>query len=171
MEVKVIRSLRRRSTVSARVVENTLLVRAPLAISEERLEKIISGFREKFAKKKIKEDLERKHGLSEAVARINRKYFDNKLKVNSVEYVTVQNCKFACCNYRSAQIRISHKVGLMPRWVRDYVLVHEMAHLIVPDHSRAFWDIVSRYKFSERARGYLMAAANFSDIIVRDSAR
>ena len=171
MEIEIIRSLRRRSTVSARVVKDTLLVRAPLILSEKRLEKIISGFKAKFERKRLKDELERKHGLSEAAARINEKYFDNKLKVNSVEYVTVQNCKFACCNYRSAKIRISHKVGLMPRWVRDYVLIHEMAHLIEPNHSRSFWDIVSRYRFSERARGYLMAAAIFSDIIVDDSPR
>jgi predicted metal-dependent hydrolase len=158
MEVKIIRSGRRRNTVSARVVKDTLLVRAPLALSQERLEKIISGFKEKFERKMIKDELEREHGLSEAVARINEKYFDNKLKVNSVEYVTVQNCKFGCCNYRSAKIRISHKVGLMPRWVREYVLIHEMAHLIEPNHGQAFWDIVSRYRLAERARGYLMAA-------------
>jgi hypothetical protein len=46
----------------------------------------------------------------------------------------------------------------MPEWVRKYVVIHEMAHLVEPNHSRAFWDIVSRYKLAERARGYLMAA-------------
>ena len=45
----------------------------------------------------------------------------------------------------------------MPYWVRDYVIIHEMAHLIQPDHSRAFRDIVSRYELAERAKGYLMA--------------
>ena len=106
-------------------------------------------------------EVDRKQNLSEAAARINEKYFGNKLKVNSIEYVTNQNSKFGCCNYQSADIRISHKVGLMPRWVREYVLIHEMAHLIAPNHSRAFWDIVSRYRLAERARGYLMAAGVF----------
>ena len=75
----------------------------------------------------------------------------------SIEYVTTQNSRFACCNYRTAKIRISHKIGLMPKWVRKYVIMHELAHLIEPNHSRAFWDIVSRYRLTERARGYLMA--------------
>ena len=66
-------------------------------------------------------------------------------------------CRFGCCNYQAATIHISHKVGLMPEWVRDYVILHEMVHLIEPNHSRAFWDIISRYKLAERARGYLIA--------------
>ncbi|MBU4312320.1 MAG: M48 family metallopeptidase [Candidatus Omnitrophica bacterium] len=45
----------------------------------------------------------------------------------------------------------------MPIWVRNYVIIHEMAHLIEPNHSKSFWNIVSRFKLTERARGYLMA--------------
>jgi predicted metal-dependent hydrolase len=90
---------------------------------------------------------------------LNKEYFNNQLKIKSVEYTTNQNSRFGCCNYRTAKILISHKIGLMPKWVRKYVLIHEMAHLIQPNHSRAFWDIVYRYKLTERARGYIMAAS------------
>jgi predicted metal-dependent hydrolase len=158
MEVKIIRSRRRRRTISARVVKDQLLVSAPQFISQEHLDKIIADFKVKFEKKRIKDQLDKKQDLVDIARKLNDKYFGNKLKVNSIEYVTAQNSKFGCCNYRDANIRISHRVGLMPEWVRDYVIIHEMAHLVEPNHSSAFWELVSRYKLAERARGYLMAA-------------
>ena len=158
MEVKIIRSRRRFRTISGRLVKDILVVRAPAALSPERLEKIVAKFKLKFERKRLKEELNRKHDLVRIAARINEQYFNNKLSVKSIEYVTGQNSKFGCCHHQTANIRISHKVGLMPEWVRDYVVMHEMVHLIEPNHGKLFWDIVSRYKLAERARGYLMAA-------------
>jgi len=157
MEIKVVRSVRRKRTVSARIVNDTLLVRAPMAISGEHLEKIIDSLKSRFERKKIKEELDRREDLSQIAARLNEEYFGNQLKINSVEYVSNQTSRLGCCNYRSANIRISHRVGTMPAWVRDYVLIHEMSHLIEPNHSKAFWNIVSRYRLAERARGFIMA--------------
>jgi predicted metal-dependent hydrolase len=163
MEVRLIRSRKRLRTVSARVDNGVLVVRAPALLSGERLDKIIMNFKDKLEKKKIKDELDKTQGLNDAFRRINEQYFNNSLKINSIEYVTGQNSKYGCCNYRTANIRISHKVGLMPRWVRDYVVLHEMAHLVEPNHSRAFWNIVSRYRLAERARGYLMAVGLYRE--------
>jgi hypothetical protein len=160
MEVKITRSLRRRKTVGAKLVNNLLLISAPLSIPQERLDTIVTGFKLKFEKKRIKEELNKEQNLSDLASSLNEKYFGNTLKLGSIEYVTTQNSLFGCCNHRTSRIRISHKIGLMPKWVRKYVLMHEMAHLVEPNHSRAFWDIVSRYKLAERARGYLMATGS-----------
>ncbi len=157
MDVKIIRSPRRLRSVGARLINDLLLINAPLMLPQERLDKIVSDFKLKFARRKLKIELDKEKNLLDLASVLNKKYFDNKLKIESIEYSTNQNSRFGCCNYRTAKIRISHKIGLLPQWVRKYVLMHEMAHLIEPNHSRAFWDIVSRYKLTERARGYLMA--------------
>ena len=54
-------------------------------------------------------------------------------------------------------IRISVRVAQFPSWVRDYVIVHELAHLRHPGHTPSFWALVNRYPRAERARGYLIA--------------
>jgi hypothetical protein len=51
----------------------------------------------------------------------------------------------------------------MPEWVVDYVLVHELAHLLVADHSPRFWALVARYPRAELARGYLLGVASARD--------
>jgi len=45
----------------------------------------------------------------------------------------------------------------MPSWVQDYIIIHELTHLIYPDHSKKFWETVNRYRYAERAKGYLIA--------------
>jgi hypothetical protein len=157
MEIKIIRSSRRRRTVAARLVDDCLLVRAPGNIPQERLDELVARFKDSFQRKKTKSELDRSQPLVEIAARLNKEYFGGKLFINSIEYVTNQNSKYGCCDYRKGNIRIAHTVGLMPSWVRDYVIMHEMAHLREPNHSQAFWDIVCRYKLSERARGFLIA--------------
>jgi len=124
----------------------------------EHLRKSIDKFKVTFERRRLKEKLNSKRPLAEIAARLSDRYFDGKLKISSIEYAPAQNSRFGSCNHRDAFIRISHRLSRMPEWVRDYVIVHEMAHLIEPNHSAAFWNIVSRYELAERAKGYLMAA-------------
>ena len=156
-ETKILRSKKRKRSVSARMVKDILVVRVPEHIAEDRLQKVISELKAKIARKQLREELNKDQNLLRRAKEINQQYFDNKLHINSIQYVTSQNSKFACCNYRTGFIRISHRISTMPQWVKDYVIVHELAHLVAPNHSQAFWEVVNRYKFSERARGYLLA--------------
>ena len=54
-------------------------------------------------------------------------------------------------------MRLSTRLARFPTWVRDYVIVHELAHLVHAGHTPAFWRLVDRYPMAERARGYLIA--------------
>jgi predicted metal-dependent hydrolase len=77
--------------------------------------------------------------------------------VAEIRYVTNQNHRFGSCTPSNATIRLSHRLAEMPVWVLDYVIVHELAHLLQANHSARFWKLVNRYKLTERARGFLMA--------------
>ena len=157
MDVKIKYSNKRLRTVGARLINGSLLVNAPAVMPRERLDKIIDNFKVRFERRKLKEELNRKRPLIEIAAKLNDRYFNGKLKIKSIEYSTGQNSRFGRCNHRDAAIRISHRLSRMPEWVRDCVIIHEMAHLIEPNHGPAFWNIVSRYELAERAKGYLMA--------------
>jgi hypothetical protein len=159
--VKILRSKKRRRSVSARLVRDILVVRAPENMPEIRLQEVIAELKARIERKYLKEELNKSENLASRAEKFNKRYFENKLKVNSIEYVTGQKSRFGCCNFRTGSIRISHRISSMPQWVRDYVIIHELAHLVAPDHSKVFWDIVNRYKLAERARGYLIAVGSF----------
>ncbi len=52
---------------------------------------------------------------------------------------------------------MSSRLAAFPAWVLDYVLVHELAHFVVPHHGPAHDELVDRYPLAERARGFLIA--------------
>lgn len=157
METKVIRSYRRRRTISARVVDGKMHIYAPVGVSDDKLTEVIRNFNKRFERQKLKKELKIKENLHPVAQKLNKKYFGGKVKIASIEYAANQHKIFGSCSCRKGTIRISHRLTSMPQWVRDYVIVHEMAHIIQPNHSKSFWEIVSRYKLAERARGYLMA--------------
>lgn len=86
----------------------------------------------------------------------------------SVRWVTNQNGRWGSCTPADRTIRISHRIQEMPEWVIDYVLLHELAHLVVPSHNASFWELVGRYPKAERARGYLEGIAAATGVVLAD---
>lgn len=156
-EIKVIRTRRRSRSASARMVKDTLYVRVPARIADGDLQAVIKDLRGRIEKKLLKKDLNSDRALARRAFELNKQYFSGKLRFESIEYVMGQNAQFGCCDYECRKIRIAHHVAFMPAWVRDYVLVHELAHLVCRGHGTDFWDIVNRYRHTERAKGYLLA--------------
>jgi hypothetical protein len=157
VEVKIVRSRRRKKTVEARLEAGVLVVQAPAAISDGELAPIVEKLRAKVEKKLRRHQRESDEALEARARELNLRYFGGKLTWQSIRYVTNQAKRFGSCSPSYGTLRISQRVERMPDWVRDYVLVHELAHLVEPNHSRAFWDLVNRYPKAERARGYLIA--------------
>jgi len=86
----------------------------------------------------------------------------------SVRWVTNQNGRWGSCTPDDGTIRISHRIQEMPDWVIDYVLLHELAHLVVPSHNAEFWELVNRFPKAERARGYLEGISAASGLVLAD---
>ena len=156
MNIKIVRSKKRQKTVSARVVNGEFVVQAPASMSEAELQPIIDKLQQRWQKRKAKADLDDQL-LQRRAQELNRQYFGGKLKWDSIRWVTNQNSRFGSCTPTNGTIRLSHRLATMPAFVRDYVIVHELAHLLEANHGSKFWKLVNRYPKTERARGYLMA--------------
>lgn len=144
MELRIVRSTGRRKTVSARVVDGQILVQAPAAMSEAELQPIIEKLRRRLQRRALD---------------LNRQHFDGTLTWQSITWVTNQDSRWGSCSPAEGTIRLSHRLATVPAWVRDYVIVHELAHLQEANHGPRFWKLVNRYPRTERARGYLIALA------------
>lgn len=154
--VEIIRSDRRRKTVSAELKNGVLLVRAPAAVSDAELAPIIDNLRQRL-RQRVQRTPASDTDLQQRAVELNRRYFNGRLRWQSIRYVTNQNKRFGSCTPSRGSIRISHRLMEMPEWVLDYVIVHELAHLEEANHGSRFWRLVNAYPLTERARGYLMA--------------
>ena len=134
-----------------------LEVLAPAGISEAELAPAIDKLKVRLLRHAKKRQTADDRDLARRAAALNTKYFSGKLRWQEIRYVTNQQHRFGSCTPATGTIRISHRVAILPDWVRDYVIVHELAHLVEANHGRRFWQLVERYPKTERARGYLMA--------------
>jgi len=157
--IRVIRSDRRRRTVTARLAEGgaVLEVLAPAGATDAELAPIIEQLKGRVLRRAAKAETADDATLARRAVELNRQYFDGRLRWQEIRYVTNQQRRYGSCTPATGVIRISHRVAAMPGWVRDYVLVHELAHLQEANHGPKFWRLVDRYPRTERARGYLMA--------------
>lgn len=156
LAVEIIRSSRRKKTVQAKLVGDKLIVYLPDGLNKNEEADLIEKMRDRLKKKRLREQLNDNNYLKNRFNEFNKRYFNGQLKLKSIEYVTNQNMRSGSCTPVKGTIRISHKLADTPGWVLDYVIMHEMTHLLYPDHSGKFWDKVNEYKYTERARGFLI---------------
>jgi len=161
MNVKIIRSRRRKKTISAREVDGAIHLYLPVGLAQDEELKYVQWAKKRFELRKRKKELKAQNAdeeLEQRAQELNERYFAGELSWNQMGYTTEQNARtFGICNTKNKTIRISDRLLTMPKFVHDYVVVHELAHLKVPRHGPDFWKLVERYPKIERARGYLMA--------------
>jgi predicted metal-dependent hydrolase len=101
---------------------------------------------------------------------LSSRYFRGRARPTTVVWVSVMRTRWASCTPADGTIRVSSRLAQMPSWVLDYVLVHELAHLLVPGHGPDFWALVNRYPRTERARGYLDGVSSAANLGIAEGA-
>lgn len=151
MEVEVIRSSKRRKSVSARIVDGRIVVRMPQWMTKAQEAEYVESMVAK---------LERQHRAKavDLIARAAELAHRYRLPVpRSIRFVSNQSSRWGSCSPTAGEIRISDRIAAFPGWVLDAVIVHELAHLLEAHHGPAFHAVANRYPKQERAYGFLLA--------------
>lgn len=147
----MVRSPRRRKTVQARQVEGVLRIAIPADMSSADEERWVAELTSRFERRVRSAGVDLPGRTEALAARLGLP------SPASVTWVANQQQRWGSCTPSTRALRISDRVAAFPPWVLDYVIVHELAHLVEANHSPRFWDLVNGYPRSERARGYLIA--------------
>ena len=155
--VEVRRSARRRRTVTAYREMGRTVVLIPAAFSPAEERRWVAQM---VAKLHTREERRRRSlgGDDELMARarvLSTAHLDGLAEPASVRWVDNQHRRWGSCTPADRSIRLSSRLRAMPDYVVDYVLVHELVHLLEPGHDERFWALVARYPRAERARGFL----------------
>jgi predicted metal-dependent hydrolase len=153
--IRIVASRRRRRTVAARLRSGVLELMVPAWMPHAERERWAEVMRERLERRmhRSKPSDER---LAARARVLNDRHFGGRLRWSSIRYADLDHL-WGSCTFTTGEIRIARRAESLPEWVRDYLVVHELAHLEQSDHGPAFHDLENRYPLSERARGYLMA--------------
>ncbi len=94
--------------------------------------------------------------LAERAHRLNERHFGGALAWTSIGFGEMHR-QWGSCTFTDGSIRIAARAASLPEWVLDYLLMHELAHLVHSAHDAEFHELEYRYPLAERAKGYLMA--------------
>jgi predicted metal-dependent hydrolase len=160
--VEVRRSHRRTRTVSAYRKDGKVVVMIPARFTRAEESEWVDTMLGRLARSEQR-GRRTDEQLMRRARELARDYLLDKVTPASVRWVSNMTTRWGSCTTGEGTIRLSDRLQPMPTWVIDYVLLHELAHLIEPNHDARFWGWVDRFPKAERAKGYLegiAAAAN-----------
>ncbi len=167
-DVEVRRSRRRRRTVSAYREDGRTVVLIPAGFTKAQERRWVDAMLGRLAegdRRRRPSDLE----LADRATELASRYLGGLARPASVRWVSNQHSRWGSCTPADGTIRISDRLKGMPAYVLDYVLLHELAHLVNPSHDQAFWQLLEAYPRLERARGYLEGVAATTTFVSPDS--
>lgn len=110
--------------------DNNFVLYVPAKLEGEKLTKAISTWLKKLAKKVLGERLE---------------FIENRINLKSSSLkIGDSRGRWGSCN-SYGNIILNYRVVMLPPDIIDYVIVHELCHLLELNHSKKFWENVARF--------------------------
>jgi predicted metal-dependent hydrolase len=151
--VEVRASTKRRSTVSASWEDGRIVVLVPSRLGSAERDAVVDELVQRLLRRAPMFHSD-DDALAERCTALSDQYLDG-VRPSSVRWVNNQRKRWGSCCPSTGTIRISSRLRPVPPWVLDAVLVHELAHLIVPNHSKYFRHLAARYPRMDEADTFL----------------
>lgn len=165
---QVIRSRRRTMAIEV-TVDGRVLVRIPSKTTDRQVEEFVKQHRDWIARALERQHRRRiAHPEPDAQQRANLRYKAEQVLPTRVAYyaammgvqpisvrITDARTRFGSCSAKNA-LCFSWRLMQYPQEAVDYVVVHELAHIIHKNHGPHFWALVEQYMPDYQQRRMLL---------------
>ena len=141
VEVRV--SARRKKTAGAHWEGDRIVVVVPVHLRGDERDQMVESLSRRLARHRPHLHASDEH-LEQRAVQLGRLSLDG-VAPSSIRWSKTQNKRWGSCTIQTGEIRISERLRVAPEWVLDAVIVHELAHLIEPNHSPRFTELERRY--------------------------
>jgi predicted metal-dependent hydrolase len=155
VEVRV--SKRRKKTAAAHWEGDRIVVVVPTHLRGVELDQMVDELSTRLSRHRPHLHASDEQLEQRAVA-LGRRYLDG-ITPSSIRWSTNQTKRWGSCTVLTREIRISERLRVAPEWVLDAVILHELAHLVEPNHSPRFRQLEERYPRRRAADTFLAGYA------------
>ncbi|AZI59535.1 M48 family peptidase [Nakamurella antarctica] len=171
-QVEIRRSSKRRRTVSARREGQRTIVFIPEGLSDDEEVHWVGEMVRRLDASDSRKGagaLGSDSALVERARQLSAQFLSGLARPVSVRWVQNQQQRWGSCTPDDGTIRLSHRLKMMPAYVVDFVLLHELAHLLEPGHGPRFVALLGAFSDAAKAQGYLegFSAAHLVDAPTR----
>ncbi len=159
----------KRKTLGITVKGDNVTVRAPYRTAKSIIYKFLTDHEEWVLRALEKQKIKAAHSPKinpeeeQSLRKAAKEYFNCKTK----EYADIMGLKYGRITITSAKTRFgscsnkgnicfSYRLMAYPEAAREYVIVHELCHLVEMNHSKKFYALVERYLPDYRERKKLL---------------
>lgn len=139
--------------------DGSILLRVPYRLPKRQIQPLLDDIAAQLGRRQTLVERRTDADLQARAEHINTAYFGGQITWRAIRWVGNMRQRLGSCTNGGAtdgHIRISERIKGWPQWVIDYVIAHELAHRVHPNHSKAFWEFLeAAYPHTERARGFI----------------
>ncbi len=141
--------------INARLRDATLHVSVPLHTSHTTINAILPSLARRLIRRQRARQINSDDDALALAQRVAQR-FPTPIEVTATSFSTAQRARWGSYSTRTHAIRLHAALRHMPPWVLEAVVAHELAHVVHPNHSPAFWSLLRTVcPNTERAEAFL----------------